>query len=82
MQFLEGPTEHGWGVVRRRPWHFVGLFDDDEVAQRQAGMMGADYIVRIGDHRAGTDEFVWNSADNPHHDDHAVGQRPHHRDRL
>ena len=40
MPFVEGETLSGWGVVRRAPWHFVGLFDNESDAKAKAAELG------------------------------------------
>jgi hypothetical protein len=64
-KFSEGETLHGWGVVRSAPWHFVGLYADKATAEAAAKEAGPDYIVRLGDNQAGTDNFIWTNGDNP-----------------
>lgn len=67
MAFREGTTAKGWGVYRNAPWHFVGLFPTQQAAEEKAKQMGADYLVRRGENRVGTDDFVWTSQENPGH---------------
>ncbi len=59
MSYLGGDTVAGWGVVRETPWHFVGIFATLVEADARAVAMGSGYIVRYGEHRGGTDDFVW-----------------------
>jgi hypothetical protein len=66
MPFKEGETLRGWGVVRSAPWDFVGMFPTRHEAEVKAREMGKGYIARLGEHREGTDDFVWTNSDNPH----------------
>lgn len=61
MAFTTGETIKGWGVVREKPWHFVGIFSTKELAEKKALESGADYVVRFGENQAGTDNFIWSS---------------------
>ena len=49
----------GWGLVRVCPWHFVGLFVTAAKAHAAREDFGAQYIVRHGVRRIGTDDFKW-----------------------
>lgn len=55
----------GWGVVRLSPWDFAGLHSTSEPAEESAAEMGGDYVVKYGDHRVGTAEFVFDGAPRP-----------------
>lgn len=55
----------GWGVVRLSPWHFAGLHSTSEPAEECAAEMGRDYVVKYGDHRVGSGEFVFDGAGRP-----------------
>lgn len=49
----------GFGVLRRSPWHLAGMFSDRAQAEACAASLGADYIVRFGSSRYGTDDFIY-----------------------
>jgi hypothetical protein len=51
--------------VRLSPWDFLGIFPTKEEAEAKARKAGAGYVVRYGENRAGSDDFVWSSTDNP-----------------
>jgi hypothetical protein len=59
MPFTEGGTEMGWGVVRCKPWHFVGLFPSQHEAEAKALQLGTGYEAIYGEHQTGTDNFIW-----------------------
>jgi hypothetical protein len=63
MSYLSGETNAGWGVVRELPWHFVGVFETQVEAAARAIDMGVGYVVHYGEHRGGTDDFVWGNGD-------------------
>lgn len=65
MPFAEGNTITGWGVVQPNPWVFVGIFPTKDQAEAEAKSRGPDYVVRYGDNQEGTDNFVWDSLNNP-----------------
>lgn len=65
MPFTEGVTERGWGVVRCKPWHFVGLFATKEAAEASAKGLGSAYEVINGEHQVGTDNFIWTNLTRP-----------------
>jgi len=48
----------GWGVLRSAPWHLAGLHPDQAQAEEQRSTLGADYEVRFGSNRVGTDDFI------------------------
>lgn len=47
----------GWGVVRLDPWHLAGVFHESADAENLAQMLGATYLVKYGDHVAGSPDF-------------------------
>jgi hypothetical protein len=47
----------GWGVLRMRPWRLAGVFVTSVEAEALARALGADYVVKYGDHRVGSGEF-------------------------
>jgi hypothetical protein len=47
----------GWGVVRIKPWHLAGVFSSSGEAEKFAGALGEGYLIKYGDHLAGTQEF-------------------------
>lgn len=49
----------GWGVIRRQPWHFVRLFNNQEDASRESERLGKGYEVAYGEHCPGTDDFIF-----------------------
>jgi hypothetical protein len=57
--FAECRTQHGWGVVRVKLWHFVGLFETEQEATEKAAELGPEYEVHQSHHRVGTDDFIW-----------------------
>lgn len=61
MPFSEGVTLTGWGVVRPSPWHFIGIYETNEIAMAVAAELGTEYEVHFGDNREGTDDFVWSN---------------------
>jgi hypothetical protein len=40
MPFVEGKTLIGWGVLRKAPWHFAGLFPTKHAAETEAKKRG------------------------------------------
>lgn len=66
MSYLEGKTLRGWGVVSLEPWKFAGLFSNKPDAEKEALKLGGNYVVRFGDNRDGTDDFVWTTLNNDH----------------
>jgi len=64
MPYLEGRTRRGWGVFSPAPWKFVGLFSNKLDAEKEAVKLGDNYLVRLGDNREGTDDFVWTTLNN------------------
>jgi hypothetical protein len=65
MPFTEGTTERGWGVVRCKPWHFVGLFPTQELAEAKAKELGSTYEAINGEHQVGTSNFIWTNLTAP-----------------
>ncbi len=51
----------GWGVMRLKPWHLAGIFKTSVEAERLARSLGADYVVRYGDHVPGSPDFSFTS---------------------
>ncbi len=49
----------GWAVVRRSPWHLVGVYASKDMAETKAGMLGRDYESAYGSHRLGSDDFIF-----------------------
>lgn len=48
----------GWGVFRREPWDFVGVYDDREAAERERReRAGDDYEVAFGTAYVGSPRF-------------------------
>jgi hypothetical protein len=64
MPYVEGKTRRGWGVVSPVPWKFAGLFSSKLDAEKEAAKLGRNYLVRFGDNREGTDDFVWTTLNN------------------
>jgi hypothetical protein len=58
-RFLTGQTATGWGVVRPFPWQFAGIYSSMAEAVAKAEELGPDYIVRYGDNRVGSDDFIY-----------------------
>jgi hypothetical protein len=49
----------GWAVVRRSPWHLVGVYASKDMAETKAGLLGRDYESAYGSHRLGSDDFIF-----------------------
>jgi hypothetical protein len=49
----------GWAVVRRSPWHLVGVYASKAMAETKAGMLGREYESAYGSHRLGSDDFIF-----------------------
>ena len=48
----------GWGVFRRRPWDFAGVFPSRaEAVREQEQRAGSDYEVAFGTAHIGSDRF-------------------------
>ena len=58
MPFTMGKALKGWGVVRKSPWHFAGLYPTKQEADAKAQEMGAGYVVLFGEQLQGTDNFI------------------------
>ena len=58
MPFVEGKTLSGWGVYRSTPWHLAGVYVDHSEAAAKAVELGPEYLVKFGETREGTDDFV------------------------
>ena len=50
--------KEGWGVVRERPWHLAGVFASSIEAEALQQKLGPSYVVKYGDHVAGSPEFA------------------------
>jgi hypothetical protein len=50
---------YGWAVVRRSPWHLVGVYASKDMAETKAGLLGRDYESAYGSHRLGSDDFIF-----------------------
>ncbi len=58
--------KRGWGVLRLRPWHLAGIFTSSIEAESLAQALGADYVVKYGDHAPGSSDFSFaDSANSP-----------------
>jgi hypothetical protein len=56
----------GWGVLRLKPWHLAGIFASSLEAEALAQNLGADYVVKYGEHAPGSTEFSFaNPTDGP-----------------
>ena len=49
--------KRGWGVVRIKPWHLAGVFASSADAEKLAQSLSPDYLVKYGEHAAGSPEF-------------------------
>lgn len=47
----------GWGVFRRQPYDFVGLFDTEAEAEAEKQRAGEDYVVAYGAAHVGSNRF-------------------------
>lgn len=56
--------KQGWGVVRIKPWHLAGIFTSSADAESLARTLGSDYLVRYGDHAAGSPDFSFTTEAN------------------
>jgi transposase len=58
------PNNPGWvrgyAVVRERPWHLRGIYPTRNEAERALKEAGDGYRVAFGDHRPGSDDFIFN----------------------
>jgi serine protease Do len=48
----------GWGILRDEPWKLAGVFRTEEEAMASIGRGGADYVIRAGSWRIGSDDFM------------------------
>jgi hypothetical protein len=62
MPIVEGKTLIGWGVMRKDPWDFVGLFESQIEAAAKAIDMGKGYAAHYGESTDG-EHFVWSGID-------------------
>lgn len=62
----------GWAVVRRSPWHLIGLYASKDMADTKAGTLGEEYESAYGSHCLGTDDFIFE--DSPKLAIHEVSQ--------
>jgi hypothetical protein len=51
----------GWGVIRLQPFHLAGVFSASADAENLAKQLGPAYVVRYGDHVAGSPDFSFKS---------------------
>jgi hypothetical protein len=58
MPFTMRNVLKGWGVLRKSPWHFAGLYPTKQEADAKAQEMGAGYVVLFGEQLQGTDNFI------------------------
>jgi hypothetical protein len=47
----------GWGVLRLKPFHLAGIFASSIDAETLAQSLGPDYVVKFGEHEAGSSDF-------------------------
>ena len=52
----------GWGVLRLKPWDLAGVFTSSADAEALARRMGVGYVVKYGDHKPGSEDFSFESA--------------------
>jgi hypothetical protein len=55
--------KRGWGVLRLQPWHLAGVFASSVDAENLAQALGPAYVVRYGEHAAGSAEFSFATSD-------------------
>jgi hypothetical protein len=55
----------GWGVLRLRPWHLAGIFTSSVEAENLAQSLGADYVIKYGDHAPGSSDFSFTDIPKP-----------------
>jgi hypothetical protein len=55
--------KRGWGVLRLRPWHLAGIFTSSIDAENLAQALGPDYVVKYGEHEAGSSDFSVSASD-------------------
>jgi len=54
----DGQCINGWGVYRKEPWDFVGLFPTRAEAEREReNRAGGDYSVAFGSAAVGSNDF-------------------------
>jgi hypothetical protein len=51
--------KQGWGVLRLKPWHLAGVFTSSADAENLARSLGRHYVVKYGDHAAGSPDFAF-----------------------
>lgn len=51
----------GWGVIRLKPWHLAGVFVSSGDAEALAQTLGAEYVVKFGEHRVGSPVFTFST---------------------
>lgn len=51
--------KQGWGVLRLKPWHLAGVFASSADAENLARNLGRNYVVKYGDHVAGSRDFAF-----------------------
>ncbi|NYH27623.1 hypothetical protein [Paraburkholderia bryophila] len=49
----------GFAVVKKTPWHFGGIYAQENEAQRVAANLGSDYEVEYGLHRFDSDDSYY-----------------------
>lgn len=59
MPYPGQKTIRGWGVVREKPWHLVGIYQTEREALIKRGEMGTGYVAAFGEGREGADDFIW-----------------------
>lgn len=59
MPYPGKKSVQGWGVVRERPWHLVGIYDSEQEALVKRAEMGPDYVAAYGEGHEGADDFIW-----------------------
>lgn len=56
------PDNQGWvlgfAVVKNSPWHFGGIYAQEEMAAHVAANLGGDYEVHYGSHKQDSDDFM------------------------
>jgi hypothetical protein len=50
--------KEGWGVLREKPWHLAGVFASSTEAETLQQKLGPSYVVKYGEHVAGSPDFV------------------------
>lgn len=54
---MEQDAISGWGVFRRDPWDFIGIYDRREDAEQERRRVGEDYEVAFGTGHIGSNRF-------------------------